>query len=342
MTALTRKEVVGHLAAFRNSSAELSWRLFLGDCALYGFTFAGVLTVRGQLPRLLLSVALGLVISRIFVLGHDACHQSLFASKTLNRVAGRILFLPSLTPYSLWAVGHNTVHHAYANLKGRDPVWVPLSPQEYRSCSRGRRLLERLYRTVPGLALYYLVEMWWLKLYFPSRRHVGARRAEHLFDCWLVTFFFSAQAAFAVIAARGAAPAAIKNFLEAIVLPFLVWNWVVGFTVYVHHTHPTVRWFNRRERWLSEAGQMESSLHVVFPRFWSAWLHNIYDHTAHHADARIPSYRLREAQAHLETVLRSSIHVRPWNWEEFKDTLRTCQLYDFDRECWLPFPTEGL
>jgi hypothetical protein len=32
---------------------------------------------------------------------------------------------PSLTPFSLWDVGHNVVHHGYTNLKGFDFVWAP-------------------------------------------------------------------------------------------------------------------------------------------------------------------------------------------------------------------------
>ncbi len=54
-------------------------------------------------------LATGLVISRLFILGHDACHQSLTRHRTLNRWLGRLIFLPSLTPYSLWEVGHNVV-----------------------------------------------------------------------------------------------------------------------------------------------------------------------------------------------------------------------------------------
>jgi len=49
-------------------------------------------------------IAAGIV--RLFLVGHDACHGSFFAAKTLNHVFGRIAFLPSMTAFSLWDVGH--------------------------------------------------------------------------------------------------------------------------------------------------------------------------------------------------------------------------------------------
>ncbi len=80
------------------------------------------------------SLVAALWIARLFVIGHDACHGSYTPNKTLNKWIGRIAFLPSLTPYSLWEIGHNLAHHGFTNLKGRDYVWTPFSPSEFRAC----------------------------------------------------------------------------------------------------------------------------------------------------------------------------------------------------------------
>src|ERR1700722_6952920 len=55
--------------------------------------------------QLLSALACGFVIGRLFIIGHDACHQSYTDHRGLNRWIGRIAFLPSLTPYSLWEIG---------------------------------------------------------------------------------------------------------------------------------------------------------------------------------------------------------------------------------------------
>jgi omega-6 fatty acid desaturase (delta-12 desaturase) len=39
-------------------------------------------------------------IARFFILGHDACHGSLFRSRFWNRTVGRVFLLASLTPYT--------------------------------------------------------------------------------------------------------------------------------------------------------------------------------------------------------------------------------------------------
>jgi omega-6 fatty acid desaturase (delta-12 desaturase) len=57
------------------------------------------------------------------------------------------VFLPSLTPYSLWEVGHNLGHHVYTNLRGMDYVWTPMTKPEFDALPAWRQLAERFYRS---------------------------------------------------------------------------------------------------------------------------------------------------------------------------------------------------
>jgi len=145
------------------------------DWVLLGLAMAATIRLRYPAAQLLAGVAAGFVIARLFILGHDACHQSLTRHRRLNRWLGRLLFLPSLTPYSLWEVGHNVVHHGYTNLKGVDFVWEPLTLAEYQALPRHRQWLERIYRSGWAPWLYYLVEVWWLRMMFPDRRRMPTR-----------------------------------------------------------------------------------------------------------------------------------------------------------------------
>jgi omega-6 fatty acid desaturase (delta-12 desaturase) len=101
------------------------------DYALFFALITATVLVEAIWVKLLCGIVAGFVIGRLFVIGHDACHQSLTPHRELNKVLGRIAFLPSLTPYSLWDTGHNVVHHGYTNLKGVDFVWTPLTAQEF-------------------------------------------------------------------------------------------------------------------------------------------------------------------------------------------------------------------
>ncbi len=129
------------------------------------------------------------MIGRLFIIGHDACHQSLTPHRELNKVLGRIAFLPSLTPYSLWDTGHNVVHHGYTNLKGVDFVWTPLTAAEFEALSPMQRLLERAYRSGWAPGLYYMIEIWWKREFFPNKTHMPTRRPIFFKDSLLVTVF---------------------------------------------------------------------------------------------------------------------------------------------------------
>jgi omega-6 fatty acid desaturase (delta-12 desaturase) len=61
------------------------------------------------------------------------------------------------------------------------------------------------------------------------------------------------------------------------------------------------------------------------------------EHTAHHLDVNIPCYRFHAAQALVERRLAAGLVIEHWSVGSFMATLRTCQLYDYDRHRWVRF-----
>jgi len=287
--------------------------------------------------QLLAGAATGLVICRLFILGHDACHQSLTAHRGLNRWLGRLVFLPSLTPYSLWEVGHNVVHHGYTNLRGFDFVWQPRSLQEFQALPRWRRALERIYRSGWAPWLYYLVEIWWVRMMFPSRKTMPTRRAVFVRDGLLVSAYAAAWVGGLVAAAGATGQSAAWLLAVGFALPFLVWNGMIGFVVYVHHTHPGVEWYEDKAAWAASQPFVSTTVHLTFRSAMGGVLHHIMEHTAHHVDMGVPLYRLKQAQALLESRLAGCIVVQPFSWRWYADTARRCKLYDFKARCWTDF-----
>ena len=122
-----RKTLREWLIPLSDRSTFRAFVLLIVDYALFFSLIAGTIALESVWLKVLCALAAGFVIGRLFIIGHDACHQSLTPHRELNKVLGRIAFLPSLTPYSLWDTGHNVVHHGYTNLKGVDFVWTPLT-----------------------------------------------------------------------------------------------------------------------------------------------------------------------------------------------------------------------
>jgi omega-6 fatty acid desaturase (delta-12 desaturase) len=276
------------------------------------------------------------MMARLFILAHDACHGSLFGRRLINHTIGRLCFLVTLTPFSLWETGHNTIHHGYTNLKGHDFVWVPLSPAEYHHSSPWRRLLERLYRTVPGFGLYYAHEMWWKKLFYPNGSNGGMKRKVYFYDCILVTVYGLLMAALCGITANGLRDA-FARLIFGFLLPLAIWNWVMGFTVYLQHTNPSVAWFKDKRSWNFHAGQVEGTVHVRFPRIYEVLMHNIFEHVAHHISVKIPFYNLPEAQRVAEDLYAGDIVIQEFSWKYLVSTVKACQLYDYDTQTWVRF-----
>lgn len=318
-----------------------TWRalaLLSLDYALLAALLAGVVLFDPVWLKLLCGLGAGFVIGRLFVIGHDGCHQSLTPHRKLNRWLARIAFLPSLTAYSLWDVGHNMVHHGFTNLKGVDFVWAPLTQQEFHALSPLRRLMERIYRSGWGPGVYYMIEIWWKKMMFPRRASLGhTYRPVFTWDCILVTVFAAGWVSTLVAAAWFSGQSAALLLGLGFALPLFFWFNMMGFVIYGHHTHVKVSWHDDRAAWQRAQPFVSTTVHLTFPLQIGAMLHHIMEHTAHHVDMSIPLYRLKAAQKKLEELLPGRIVVQRFSWRWYFDTARACKLYDFSRNCWTDF-----
>ena len=325
------------LSAFEASPTLFrSMSVLMFDLVLFAASSALVLLATSVALKLVGTLLVTAAIVRLFLIGHDACHGSYFASKKLNAVCGRIAFLPSLTAFSLWEVGHNTAHHGFNNLKGRDQVWAPYSKAEFDALPRHRQALERLYRSGAGWGAYYLVEMWWKKLFFASRREIGSTRRKYMLDSILASVGALLWLAAVVGVARATGQSPVLLVTLAVIVPFLLWNAVMGFVVYLHHTHPTIAWFRNRQEWQRNKAYLTSTACVRFPFGIERLMHDIMEHNAHHLNPRIPMFNLRAAQRTLHERFPElrSFRVTPLT---YMDCVRSCKLYDYANHAWLDF-----
>ena len=332
-----RKEIRTWLAPLATPSTARALALVGVDVLLLAALMAALVMARHAALQLAAGAAAGLQIARLFILGHDACHQSLTRHRRLNRWLGRIVFLPSLSTFSLWEVGHNVVHHGYTNLKGFDFVWQPLSRAEFDALSRPRRVLERVYRSGWAPWLYYLVEIWWTRMFFPNRATMPTRRAVFVWDSVLVSLFAVAWIGALALAAVATGQSPAWLVAVGFVLPLLVWNALIGFVVYVHHTHLGVAWYADKKAWAASQPFVSTTVHLTFRSPMGSVLHHIMEHTAHHVDMSVPLYRLKRAQALLERKMPGCIVVQPFSWRWYVTTARCCKLYDFERGVWTDF-----
>ena len=333
-TTLNRKAL---LSAFEQSSKFLRPAVALAlDLALFVAGSALALLADPVSFKLVGTILVTAGIVRLFLIGHDACHGSFFGNRTLNAVCGRVAFLPSLTAFSLWEVGHNVAHHGFNNLKGRDQVWAPFSKAEYDALPRRRQWLERLYRSGAGWGAYYLVEMWWKKLYFASRKEIGSSRSKYKWDSALVTAGAALWLAAVAIVARSTGQSFALLLALAVVVPFLLWNVTIGLVVYLQHTSPAIAWFAGRHEWQRRRAYLTATAEVRLPLGVDRLMHGIMQHHAHHLNPRVPMFTLRAAQQRLRERFPDVCAYR-LDRRTYLANVRSCKLYDYAEHAWLDF-----
>ena len=306
------------------------------DLLLFAVSIGGVVLSANSAVKVLWGLVARLAIARLFVIGHDACHQAFFAERRTNRWIGRLVFLPSLTNYSLWEAGHNLGHHVYTNLRGYDRVWTPHTKAEYDAMPRWRRALERVYRSPFGHGLYYLVELWWKTLLYPTPEQRARPGGAFLRDSLLVAGFAVAWIGGLVLAALTTAQSPALLVSCGFLLPLALWKVTMGSVIYFHHTHPDVAWFEDIDLWQVERDSVASTVLITFPYRLGAFLNNIMQHPAHHLDVRIPLYNIDAAQATLNAQPSRTV-VQPFGPAHVANCISRCKLYDYEARRWTDF-----
>ena len=307
-----------------------AWMLWLVPVAALLFTDTWYLVA----PLWLLA---GLAVAGLFVLGHDASHGALVSSRRANRVIAQLCMAPSAHVEAAWDLGHNRIHHGYTTREGFDFVWHPLTAEQYRELGTLAKLQHRIEWSWLGSGAYFLRSVWWDKMWrynAPGKRRNAIIRDKTTLTIAMVLALGGA-ATFGAL--TGGLVAAFWVPVKLFVVPFLLFVHIIGWTVYVHHVAPDIRWWPRKE-WSQFRGQMESTTILHMPRLLNRlWFHNIFVHVPHHVDARIPFHRLPAAAAAIAEHYPDTVRSGRITMREYLRTAKACKLYDFEQGSWLPY-----
>ncbi len=323
-------------SCYQRSTARAMWALAQA-VALYAIPMVGLALTDTWWALLILWPLAGLAVSGLFVLGHDASHGALLDSRRLNRFVAQVCMVPSLHVEAAWDLGHNRIHHGYTTRQGFDFVWHPATVEEYAAMGRFGRLRHRFEWSRFGSGAYFLRTVWWQKMWrfnAPGKRHDAIVRDKITLSAVLLVAFGGAATLGAL---TGGWVAAIWVPIKLLVVPLLLFVQVIGWTVYVHHVAPDIRWWPRKE-WSQFKGQMESTTIMRIPAVVNRlWFHNIFVHVPHHVDARIPFHQLPVAAAAIASEYPDTVRSNRLSMREYVRDAKSCKLYDFEAGRWLPY-----
>ncbi len=265
----------------------------------------------------LIFLAAGFLV-RIFIIFHDCGHGSFFRSKKMNIIVGKACGIMAFTPYHRWTDSHRAHHQTVGNLdkRGLGDVWT-LTVEEYRSASKGKRFLYRLFRHPLFLVGFGGPMSFILTNRFTTRRMTKKQKRNIYFTN-------------AVLLAAATGISLIigwKAFL-LIQLPIMYVASVAGvYLFYLQHQYDDVIW-RRTEDWDYQEMALHGSSFFKLPGILRWFTGNIGFHHIHHLGSTIPNYNLPKCHNENEmfqeikpiTFFKSfhSLRLRLWDEKQQK------------------------
>jgi len=331
-------QVRSELSVFAKPETKRGLIIFIADMSLYIVSIAVVLFAPWIWAKLAAGIFAGVKISNLVTIGHDAAHNCLTSSRTLNKFIAIVSFTPALFNYRLWLYDHHNLHHQKTN-QVKHNAHAPLSKKEFDALTQWEKSKQRFYRSSSlwAFGVYYIVERWLSVHLIPQPDMPDSVRK----GGWPHTFYLLAYLtgflALLIAAPQFSETSSLVAILFGFVVPFYVFQSLFSFTIYVQHTNPRVAWFKDKPDRNGNGRQDQVSVQLVFPKWFSHLDLAIYEHGAHHVQPAIPLYRLREAQEKLNSLLGRYAVTDKFSFSWLKQVQDRCKLYDFENHQWLDF-----
>lgn len=219
---------------------------------------------------------------RAFIIFHDCCHGSFFASRRANEAVGTLLGILTLTPFYQWRHDH-AIHHATAgNLDKRDVGDVPtMTVQEYLAAPWWRKAVYRIVRS-PWILFTVGATIMFTVIQRIPPAHAGQRERRSV--------LYTDLALAAIVIGMGLLVGFKAYFL--VLTPILLIGCTAGvWLFYVQHQFEGVYW-EHKERWSFVKAGLQGSSFYKLPVVLQWFTGNIGFHHIHHLSPKIPNYFL--------------------------------------------------
>ena len=245
-----------------------------------------LLSLSGEWPLYVLGQLLGAVFfMQAFILLHEFGHRSFFASRWANLLGGYLVSLAVFIPFPNWRSLHD-LHHRWTGFRDLDPTTEATFASRLSPVSCG--LVNFCWRwSLPLFTFGYRIGIFWNvgKL----RRHLTPRR--YRICVMHILAYLAVYAAVFIYA-----PGIVLALLPALLLSFVFCD-VLTLSQHSHIEMPIAD--GEAVRSLSAKAQVQYTRSLLFPRWIAHYvLLNFNYHEVHHAQPRMPCYRLAAWHTH--------------------------------------------
>jgi omega-6 fatty acid desaturase (delta-12 desaturase) len=256
---------------------------------------------------LLLSIPLGGLVVRFFIIQHDCGHGSFTPSRRVNDTIGRIVSVLTVTPYGLWRRTHAQHHASSGNLDRRGAGDIKtLTVAEYMALTSGEKFRYRIYRSPIFLFLVGVPAFFVLIQRLPWFHPLPAR------EVWRSVIGLN----LALVVLYGALGYAMGfGKLAMIAIPSIFVATIIGgWLFFIQHQFEDTHW-DTSENWNFQVAAVHGSSFYVLHPILDWFTGNIGLHHIHHLNSMVPNYRLRaclEASPEFMSLNRLTL------WDSFQ------------------------
>lgn len=250
---------------------------------------------------------------RIFILFHDCCHGSFFASRRANTILGYVTGILTFTPFNQWRRSHATHHDTVGDLdrRGTGDIWT-MTTDEFEAAPGWKRLAYRVIRNPVFLLTCGTFVMFVVAYRFSGKDDRSPERRSVIIT----------NVALAVVVVGAALTIGLPTYLM-IQIPIILLAGAAGLWLfYVQHQFEGTYWARHKE-WDPVRAALEGSSYYKLPRVLQWFTGNIGFHHIHHVQQRIPNYNLERC---FNAVPRLR-QVRPLT---LRDSMRAARLHLWD------------
>jgi len=282
-------ELIRVTNAFAKEDRKLSWWYTISTAAMLICTLSLTILNIPLALKILFSVVSGLLLSRMFVIYHDYQHKSILKNSILAHVLMNLLGLLVLTPKSVWLLSHD--HHHNHNSKLSDVVlgsFPVITKRQFTRLTPRQKIKYRIFRHPLIIVFAYIPVFLVSFCIYPflesPKKH---------FDCGVAVLFHVLL--IGVVLELGGW---IQVFLT-IFFPLMILCAIGAYIFYAQHNFPGLILKEGKE-WSYLDAALKSSSYIRMNKIMRWFTANIGYHHIHHANSKIPFYRLRETMSAVE------------------------------------------
>ena len=233
--------------------------------------------------KIIFSLLTGLVLVRLFVIYHDYLHKAILQNSFLAEVIFTVFGLYILAPIGIWKRSHDYHHQQNSKLFTSSIGSFPIvSKDKFFESSKVERLIYLFVRHPLTILFGYIFAF----IYGMCIQSIIASPKKHI-DSFLslITHFGIGYMVYLNFS--------FENFLLGFLFPSFIASALGAYLFYAQHNFPDAK-FEEKNGWTYVKAALDSSSYMKMSPLMNWFTANIGYHHIHHANHRIPFYRLPE------------------------------------------------